>query len=714
MRLASFAATWLAASLASAATIDVTSLTLPIAVDGNCSLGEAVLAANANITVDMCARGSGLEADVLRLPAGTAELNEGLPALLGATEIRGAGIDMTILRLAASAPADTFVTADGETLTIADLTLEGWRGDRGAAVRATTLTIERARFASNVASLDGGAIHGDTVAVTDSVLSDNRASGRGGAIHAISLSVIGSVLERNAASEGGAIYATGVGDIDVVGTTLRENEAMNGGAIAVTDGATFDASRFIANAAVRGGAVHAIDADLTFTDCELSNNSAEESGGAVDSDANVIVDGGVFSENTSGHEGGAIDAYNVRATAALFRWNHGAGGGAIYALADVNVERSTFIANTADSAVGARDEDTTASESGDRGHVVIERSGFGTAIAVDTRPGKVIQRVSDSCFYGGTRAIIVGAIDARGNYWDAGVIERGRFGADVSDALTEPPAHCAAPEAAIRGELDVTLSVAGSATSGADYEALPATVHFDRDVSDVTVEVVAIPDADTEGDEDVLVSVVDGDVYSLLEGNEATVTIADDGVAAQLSIVMSVDPETIGAGGTAVYTITVANAGPGDAPELTVTDILPAALDLLDLETNVPSGVAIACDDDPPIVCTLDNLPSGAEATVTIEVRAPSPGTITNTASIASNVVDGDQSDDTASIDLVVTDEPPASDAGAGADAGVASDGGMDTMEGGCGCRATSSDRAPLALVSIALVFTVRARRRAS
>src|SRR5688500_4402324 len=54
--------------VARAATIDVNTTTDEINADGDCSLREAIRAANLDQVVDACAAGSG--ADTLRLPAG--------------------------------------------------------------------------------------------------------------------------------------------------------------------------------------------------------------------------------------------------------------------------------------------------------------------------------------------------------------------------------------------------------------------------------------------------------------------------------------------------------------------------------------------------------------------------------------------------------------------------------------------------------------------
>src|SRR5262245_1907614 len=76
-------------SAAGAATIVVTTLADDTTVNGNCTLREAVIAANTDAAVDACAAGSG--ADVITVPAGTYVLT-----LVGAGEDGAATGDLDL------------------------------------------------------------------------------------------------------------------------------------------------------------------------------------------------------------------------------------------------------------------------------------------------------------------------------------------------------------------------------------------------------------------------------------------------------------------------------------------------------------------------------------------------------------------------------------------------------------------------------------------
>ena len=76
--------------------------------------------------------------------------------------------------------------------------------------------------------------------------------------------------------------------------------------------------------------------------------------------------------------------------------------------------------------------------------------------------------------------------------------------------------------------LEVNLAVGGSATAGADYQAIPATVTIPAGQSSTTVLVTPINDATTEGAETVVLTISAGASYTVGLPANATVSIADD------------------------------------------------------------------------------------------------------------------------------------------------------------------------------------------
>jgi uncharacterized repeat protein (TIGR01451 family) len=98
--------------------------------------------------------------------------------------------------------------------------------------------------------------------------------------------------------------------------------------------------------------------------------------------------------------------------------------------------------------------------------------------------------------------------------------------------------------------------------------------------------------------------------------------------AADLEVAKTDSPDPVPIGDTLTYTITVRNNGPVAAIALTLTDTPPKSVRILSVESSQGS-----CRLRSKITCFLDDLASGASATVTISIRPNRSGTITNTAS---------------------------------------------------------------------------------
>ncbi len=157
---------------------------------------------------------------------------------------------------------------------------------------------------------------------------------------------------------------------------------------------------------------------------------------------------------------------------------------------------------------------------------------------------------------------------------------------------------------------------------------------------------------------------VSGDQTDTDPGNDsdtedtAVVTLAD------LSVVKD-GPATVSRGGTAVYTISVANAGPSDAVGVVLSDPTPGGLTFVAADAPCAGGFP----------CTLGTLAAGASLSLTATCSVPADYSgadpVVNTASVASDTPDDnpdDNSDDAASAvdrtpecDLAVTKTGPPS-----------------------------------------------------
>ncbi len=105
---------------------------------------------------------------------------------------------------------------------------------------------------------------------------------------------------------------------------------------------------------------------------------------------------------------------------------------------------------------------------------------------------------------------------------------------------------------------------------------------------------------------------------------------------ANLALTKSDSPDPVTVDALLTYTIKVDNNGPDAATNVEVSDDLPSQL--ADFSASVPGGT---CDvKGKKVTCTIPSLANGATATVTVLAHPKKAGTLQNTASVTSDVVD--------------------------------------------------------------------------
>ena len=125
-------------------------------------------------------------------------------------------------------------------------------------------------------------------------------------------------------------------------------------------------------------------------------------------------------------------------------------------------------------------------------------------------------------------------------------------------------------------------------------------------------------------------------------------------VDVQLTKVDDIDPAALGS--LVHYTLTVANAGPSGATSVTLSDPLPAGMEL-DTGVGPITPSQGSCSYDGPtrtVGCSLGDLGPAAVATVVIRVRAQAVGTHTNTATASRTETDTLAGNDSASHSTTV------------------------------------------------------------
>jgi len=231
---------------ASEATITVNKTNDELNSDGDCSLREAVRAANTNHSVDACLAG-GSGTDTIILPVGSYQLgiagvNEdsavtGDLDVTGYLVIQGAGRDLSVID--GNAIDRVFHVIAGATMGISHLTIQngvagaGLRGG-GAILNQGILTLQDVILKENSSlSVGGGIDNLGTVTVTDSSIHNNQAEDGGGIFNSEGgmLFIYSSTLSGNTAStdRGGGLDNSGSGTLENV--TISDNTAQVGGGI---------------------------------------------------------------------------------------------------------------------------------------------------------------------------------------------------------------------------------------------------------------------------------------------------------------------------------------------------------------------------------------------------------------------------------------------------------------------------------------------------
>ena len=331
-------------ALGATITVNSTAQEVPFSTNGNCTLGEAIHAANTNTVVDGCIAGTG--DDTIIVPAGTYTLTAvydtaiwnwgdvGLPRVTAPLTITGDSLGGTEIVRDMAAPKFTILQVSGTTLTLNYLTLENGDAFGGMA--------------------EGGAVdfHASALIVNDSIFINNHAV-EGGALCADHfsgiLTVNRSAFYGNTADQrGGAIYISPYSDISITDSIFDGNTAVNdGGALAAVQpylgsavlnitNSVFEDNHATPGPAGHGGAIFSWDMISNITGSVIRGNTAKgHGGGAFLRGTNTITNTTIANNTTAG---------------TAFGW--GRGGGIYAEEGPLTIVGSTISGNTADNGGG--------------------------------------------------------------------------------------------------------------------------------------------------------------------------------------------------------------------------------------------------------------------------------------------------------------------------------------------------------------------------
>jgi len=120
-----------------------------------------------------------------------------------------------------------------------------------------------------------------------------------------------------------------------------------------------------------------------------------------------------------------------------------------------------------------------------------------------------------------------------------------------------------------------------------------------------------------------------------------------------IDIADSPDPVTVASNLT--YTITVSNAGPDAATQVTVTDILPGSVTFVSATPSQGS-----CSGTGTVTCNLGTINNAASATVSLVVRPTAAGAVSNTATVTATSTDPVPGNNSATAGTTVNNPVPA------------------------------------------------------
>jgi CSLREA domain-containing protein len=261
---------WAVPAQAATFTVSKTADTADGSCDADCSLREAISAANETA-----------EADTIVVPAGTYMLS-----LAGAGEGLNATGDLDILEpvtISGAGASTTIIDGNGSVLM-----------DRVLDVGATApTTMSGVTIQNGISPQDGGGIRGSA-----------------------GLTLAEVIVRANTSTTGGGGIATGA-DLTLTDVTVSGNASgTGGGGIAVSGNTVVTRTTFDGNATGTGGGGIASSGTLTLTNATLNGNDAATGGGGIATGAlstttvnNVTINGNTADQDASGSgNGGGVSA----------------------------------------------------------------------------------------------------------------------------------------------------------------------------------------------------------------------------------------------------------------------------------------------------------------------------------------------------------------------------------------------------------------------
>ncbi len=372
-------------SALNAATITVDDAT-DTSTASNCTLRDALEAANTDAVVGTCTAGSGTDTINFNNALSGSTVTLGGTALDidsdltidgdidddGTADITVSGNDASRVFVIDAITSNKAVTLEGLTISNGDVPSTGpGSRDSGGGVFCQTdfstntcnLIVSNSSITNNVTSAQGGGLGGRddgffNITLTNSTVSNNTANGRsGGGIHSYQgdVTLTDSTISGNTTNgSGGGVFAD-EGEVTLTNSTISGNESKygNGGGILTSSAnVTMTDSTVSTNTAYYGAGIYTRKGNVSLTDSTISANTSSYRGGAIQTiDGDISLIDSTISGNNAGSDGGGIHTYNggVSLIDSTISGNDAArGGGGVFSYSgDASLTNSTISGNTA-------------------------------------------------------------------------------------------------------------------------------------------------------------------------------------------------------------------------------------------------------------------------------------------------------------------------------------------------------------------------------
>ena len=348
--------------------------------DGDCSLREAIQAANTDMAVDGCAAGNG--ADTILLPAGTYTLT--IPGSNEDANLTG-DLDITdTLTIVGDGPGQTIINANGidrvfdiqygvSAVVISGVTIfngyvywdsgggiDNWNADL---TLINTVVLSNTVYAPSLSLAPGGGIaHSGALTLINTSVLSNTATGRGGGVYIRDGSAVlsdtlirgNTVTGKYSDRGGGGLY---VKDSHVTlhgGQIVSNTTEYDGGGVHIRDNTTFTqtgdtliAYNTANNSEGCGGGVYATSSSVILGEAQILSNTARMGGGVSVNGGSVTLSGTRVISNYAKVNGGGVRVSVGRATlrGAHVLNNTASSGGGIGNGGEVNIENTILAGN---------------------------------------------------------------------------------------------------------------------------------------------------------------------------------------------------------------------------------------------------------------------------------------------------------------------------------------------------------------------------------